>query len=269
MKDALVVSLLSVLPRNRLARLMGVFARTGISQWFTRLFVAIYKVNMDEAIVPDGGFTSLEHLFTRALKPGVRPIDPDPTAMISPVDGQVAAVGTTKNGLIEVAPGRTLNVANLLGRELNGERSVAVIYLSPQDYHRVHTPLACHASRWFYRAGTLWPVFPGAVQRVDDLFAKNERMVFSLDSDNGPLDLVMVGAFGVGRISTGLTSVITNDGTPASEGLISPPVQMAAADEIGKFHLGSTVVLVAPTLRWSWTISVGDRTRLGQVIATQ
>ena len=267
MKDAIVVSLLSILPRNRLARLMGVLARTGLSVWFTRLFVAFYKVNLSEAVVPKNGFRSLEHLFTRALKPGLRPIDPDPTAMVSPVDGKVAAVGTTVDGKISLGSGRDLDIAALLGRQLQEEQTVAVIYLSPQDYHRVHTPLACNATHWSYRAGTLWPVFPGAVKRVNNLFSKNERMVFSLPNNNGPLDLVMVGAFGVGRISTALTSIITNTGTKSAEGSITPPTPLTAGAELGKFHLGSTVVLISPKGRWNMTINVGDIVRLGYQIA--
>jgi phosphatidylserine decarboxylase len=267
MKDALVVSLLSLLPRNRLARLMGVLARTGFSTWFTRLFVAFYKVNLDEAVTPESGFKSLEQLFTRALKPGLRPIDPDPTVMVSPVDGRVAAVGTTVDGKIAIAPGRMLDIAALLGRPLTEAQTVTVLYLSPQDYHRVHTPLQCNATHWSYRAGTLWPVFPGAVQRVNNLFSKNERMIFSLPNENGPLDLVMVGAFGVGRISSDLTPVISNTGTKSAEGLLAPPTPLAAGAELGKFHLGSTVVLISPKGRWNMTINVGDIVRLGYQIA--
>ena len=267
MKDALVVSILSLLPRNRLARLMGVFARTGISAWATRLFVAFYKVNLTEAVIPKNGFKSLEHLFTRELKHGARPIDPDPKVMVSPVDGKVAAVGITVAGKISLGSNQTLDIAALLGRQLQEEQTVTVIYLSPQDYHRVHTPLACNATHWSYRAGTLWPVFPGAVKRVSNLFSKNERMVFSLPNNNGPLDLVMVGAFGVGRISTKLTSVITNTGTKSAEGSLAPPIALTAGAELGKFHLGSTVVLISPKGRWNMTINVGDIVRLGYQIA--
>jgi phosphatidylserine decarboxylase len=265
MKDALIVSALSVLPRNRGARAMGVLARSAPSRWMRSAFVRAYGVDLDEAEHPLEAYPTLEALFTRRLKPGVRPVDPAPEAVVSPVDGRCAAVGRTVGGRIEVAPGRTLSVGALLGRELKGERDVAVLYLSPKDYHRVHVPREGRAVAWTYVPGTLWPVFPAAVRRVDDLFSKNERATVSLALEGGvPLDVVFVGAFGVGRITLSVCELETNAGGAAARGTLSATV--ARAEELGVFHLGSTIVLVAPPGRIAFTVAPGEVVRVGQRI---
>lgn len=264
MKDALIVSLLSLTPRNHGARGMGWLARTPLSRWMTRLFVSVYGVDLSEADGTLADYPTLEALFTRALKPGLRPIDPDPDAMVSPVDGRCAFVGPTVEGRIQVAPGKYLDVGRLVGRACEPS-DVAVLYLSPKDYHRIHCPREGVVRRWSYLPGTLWPVFPAAVRRVDDLFAKNERAVVGLDTSEGPLDVVLVGAFGVGRITLEVCDLVTNSGGVASAGELE--AELRRGDQLGVFHLGSTVILVAPAGRWRWIVAPGDVVRLGRPIA--
>ncbi len=264
MKDALIVSLLSVAPRKTGARSMGWFARTGASALVTRAFVAAYGVDLEEATGDLADYPTLEALFTRALKPGVRPVDADPSALVSPVDGRVAVVGTTTDGRIDVAPGRALDVAELVGDVLDGEQDIAVLYLSPRDYHRVHVPLEGEAKRWSYVPGTLWPVFPAAVRRVENLFSRNERVVVNTETSAGPLDVVLVGAFGVGRITLEICDVITNSGGQATTEDIAAPLDRGAL--LGTFHLGSTVVLCAPAGTWRWCVKPGDPVRYGVAI---
>jgi phosphatidylserine decarboxylase len=160
MKDALLVSALSLVPRNRGARAMGHVARSGPSRLLTRVFVWAYRVDLSEAERPLEDYSTLEALFTRRLRPGVRPVDPSPEALVSPVDGRCAFVGRTERGEISVAPDRTLSVPELLGQPLSQELDVVVLYLSPKDYHRVHVPREGTARSWSYVPGTLWPVFP-------------------------------------------------------------------------------------------------------------
>jgi len=267
MKDAVIVSVLSVLPRNRGAYAMGAMARTGLSRWACRAFVRAYRVNMDEAEHPIERYPTLEALFTRRLAAGARPIDADADAMVSPVDGRCAFVGPATAGAVEVAPGRHLDLAELLGVSPDAALDAAVLYLSPQDYHRVHVPREGQARAWSYVPGTLWPVFPAAVRRVDGLFARNERMVVHLDTSQGPLDVVLVGAFGVGRISCVVTDAVSNDGQPAARGELTPPKPLGRGDDLGVFHLGSTVILCAPTGRWAWSVQPGEVVRLGRPIA--
>ena len=142
-----------------------------------------------------------------------------------------------------------------------------MLYLSPKDYHRVHIPREGEATRWSYLPGTLWPVFPAAVRKVEGLFARNERMVVHTQTSQGPVDVVLVGAFGVGRISLGLTDLLSNTGAEATSGTLSPPAPLARGGELGMFHLGSTVILCTPRGRWAWSVQSGDTVRLGRAIA--
>ena len=248
---------------------MGWFARRGVSRVVTRLFIRLYGVNLSEATGELTDYPNLEALFVRELKPGSRPIEADPAAMASPVDGTVAWVGRTTNGRIPIAGKRAVTLHNLVGEPADGERDAIVIYLSPKDYHRVHVPREGHATRWRYVPGTLWPVFPAAVARVDELFARNERMVVHIETDHGPLDVVLVGAFGVGRISLSICELLSNAGAAAHEAELSPPAELRRGEELGVFHLGSTVVLSAPLGRWNWSVKAGQSVRMGSKIATE
>ncbi len=270
MKDALIVSALSLLPRRTGARGMGWFARTGASRALTGAFVRAYGVDLDEAEHALTAYPTLEALFTRRLKEGARPVDATRGVMVSPVDGRCAAVGRTTNGAIDVAPGRPLDVHALVGDGGEGERDVAVLYLSPRDYHRVHAPYEGRITRWRYVPGTLWPVFPAAVRRVRGLFARNERAVVHLATDRGPLDVVLVGAFGVGRITLSCCDLVTNQHArpTAASSALSPEPALERADELGVFHLGSTVVIVAPPGRWRFDVAPGETVRLGRAIAS-
>ena len=267
MKDALIVSALSMVPRNEGARWMGRIARSRASRWLTRAFVRAYDVDLDEADGEIGDYPTLEALFTRRLAPGQRPIDDRPGALVSPVDGRCAAVGRSVGGILPIAAGRPLDLAALVGPDLDGgEHDVAVLYLSPRDYHRVHVPREGAAVAWRYLPGTLWPVFPAAVRRVPNLFSRNERMAVALDTDGGRLWVVLVGAFGVGRISVTVCDPISNSGGPEASGRL-PRLPLARGAELGVFHLGSTVVLLAKPDAFRFEVSAGDTVRVGQVLA--
>lgn len=266
MKDALIVSALSVVPRNRGARAMGWMARSGLSRLAVKAFVAAYKADPLEAERPMAEYRTLEEFFTRRLKPGARPVDAEPDAVVSPVDGLAAWVGPSTGGRIEIAPGRYLSVADLLGEPVEGERDVVVLYLSPKDYHRVHVAREGQATAWRYVPGTLWPVFPAAVRKVDGLFARNERVVVRTETSAGRLDVVLVGAFGVGRITVTVTDLITNTGGLADEGQLNPPVALGRGEDLGVFHLGSTVVMVAQPGTFEWTVAKGETVRMGRTI---
>ncbi len=266
MKDALVVSLLSLVPRNHGARAMGWLARTGASRAFTRAFVAIYGVDLGEAEVPPGGFRNLESLFTRTLRAGARPLA---TAdLVSPVDGRLAAWGKAGPNGLQIAPGKFVNLAELHGEPVSGAWDAAVLYLSPRDYHRVHSPIGATVSRFVYRPGTLWPVFPAAVSRIDGLFAANERVALHLDSTDGPMVCTLVGAFGVGRITwLGGGGLESNAGVGPAAGRVD--VAVAAGGELGIFHLGSTVVLAWPSGRYRPLVNVGEPVRMGSALGVR
>ncbi len=269
MRDSLIVSALSLVPRNRAAWLMGWFARTGLSKVIIRWFVRTYGLDMSEAQGDVGDFDSLESLFTRRLLPGRRPIDDTEHAMVSPCDGEVAWAGTTEGGQFDIAPGRPLTIAGLLDMPYEGEADVAVIYLSPKDYHRVHSPVDGKVTWWSYLPGTLWPVFPAAVRSITGLFAKNERTNAHIEGPTGPLDVVLVGAFGVGRMSMAFTDLLTNTGGSKTVQQMDPAFELARGDDLGAFHLGSTVVLIAPAGSWHWKRSAGEMVKMGELFATR
>lgn len=266
MKDALIVGALSVVPRNRGARVMGRLARSPVSRWMTRAFVRAYGVDLGEAEGSLSDYPTLEALFTRKLRPGLRPVDDAGDALVSPVDGTCAWAGPSEGGRISLAPGRTLSLSDLLDAPVDGERDVVVLYLSPRDYHRVHVPREGFARSWRYVPGTLWPVFPAAVRRVENLFARNERVVVGVETSAGPMDVVLVGAFGVGRITLEVCDLVTNSGGERSGGALEPPVPLARGAELGTFHLGSTVVLCAPPGRWRLEVKAGEAVRVGRTI---
>lgn len=266
MKDALIVSALSLVPRNRGARTMGHFARSRASRLVTRAFAWAYRVDLSEAEGALSDYPTLEALFTRKLKPGLRPIDAASEAIVSPVDGRCALSGRSEGGLVEVADGRTLSLTELLGIPARPgvEYDVVVLYLSPTDYHRVHVPREGAARAWRYLPGTLWPVFPAAVRRVENLFARNERAIIEVETEAGPMYVTLVGAFGVGRITLSVCDLETNAGLGPRSGSVDCALQRGA--ELGVFHLGSTVVLCGEPGRFRFEVRAGDRVRVGERI---
>ena len=216
-------------------------------------------------------YESLGDFFTRGLKHGARTIDPDPRAIISPCDGVVAAVGTAREGALVQAKGRNYQLADLVADETfaaqltNG--AYTTIYLSPRDYHRVHSPVNGRIESYDYLPGYLWPVNPRLANRRDQLLARNERVVIRLNSPEvGHVAVVMVGAAGVGNIR------LTNgpgwmDSAELRRTGERRKVELSLAvnkgDELGAFRLGSTVVMVFEPGR----VQLGDELcRIGQVV---
>ena len=282
MKDALIVSLLSVVPKNHTTRLMGAFSRLRLPRALHRLIVRWYvrhfQVNLDECVGGIDDFDTLAKFFIRPLKPGVRPIDPDPDALVCPVDGRAHTFGRIEGGRFVQADGQVGSIAGLLGEGdprlpaapgFDAARfeggGFAVLYLSPKDYHRVHTPAEGRVVRFRYLPGRLWPVFPAATRRIEGLFDRNERLVFELDTPFGAIAYVMVGAFGVGRIATPLDPILSNQGAPAKDQPID--VALGRGDELARFEMGSTVILLTEPGRLDWTLEPGQVLRLGRPIA--
>jgi phosphatidylserine decarboxylase len=267
-KDALIVSALSVIPKSATARLMGVFARTRLPDFARRLllrwYVRKYKVDLSECEGTLEDYPTLVSFFTRALKPGVRPIDPGPDAIVSPADALTYAVGTIEGGRIPQSEGKSYAVSELLGGDTRFEGGdFAVLYLSPRDYHRVHTPREGRVTRFSYLPGALWPVFPAATRSIEALFARNERLVTWMTDPHGEFAVVMVGAFGVGRMRVVYDDIVTNEGKPRAEVNVTPPVELGRAAELGRFEMGSTVILVFPPNTVRWQIRPGDPVRVG------
>ena len=275
MNDALIVSVLSVVPKSPGARLMGMGARLRLPRFahrfLLRWFVRKYGIDMSESEGTIDDYNSLGEFFIRHLKPGLRPIDDTPDILVSPVDGKAHTFGRIENGLFLQAPGRPASVAELVGEE-EAKRyeggHFAVLYLAPPDYHRVHAPVAGSIASLDYRAGTLWPVFAAATRKVDELFGRNERLVFHMDTAAGRIGYVMVGAFGVGRIGNVFDEQITNAGPKLHSKVLNPAPTVERGGEMGRFELGSTVILLTEPGRVEWEMEPGEVLRLGRRIAT-
>jgi phosphatidylserine decarboxylase len=218
--------------------------------------------NLAETELPLTEYVSLGDFFTRKLRDGARTIDPADDALVSPCDGAVAASGVSDDGTLVQAKGHTYRLAELVADDAFAKKLVGgsyiTIYLSPRDYHRVHTPIAGALTQYDYVPGALWPVNRWATARRTGLLARNERVVIRLNAGAyGDVAVVMVGAAGVGNIR-----LVHPDDTPDSATLRPgrehatmqlPEIALTKGDELGAFRLGSTVVLLfapgAVTLR--------------------
>ncbi|MBV8062374.1 MAG: phosphatidylserine decarboxylase [Nevskia sp.] len=281
LKERLFATLQSLLPTRALSALMFRVAQVRHKTFknaLMRWFVHKYAVELGEA-----EFSSIENyehfndFFTRALKPGVRPQPSAPNILSCPVDGTISQFGTIQKWRIFQAKGHDYSAGELLADEqlahsfYNG--SFNTIYLAPHNYHRVHMPCSGRLRSWAYIPGRLFSVNPGTARSVPALFARNERMVAVFDTGFGPMALVMVGAIVVGGIETVWNGRLTPPHLRhAQPTYYQPmhPVVLQRGDELGRFHLGSTVILLAPpgALNWDGKLSPGREMRLGQALAT-
>ena len=277
MFDRLAVLPQYLLPKKLVTQLAGRFASAeldGVTQAAISRFVAHYGVDMSEAAEPDiTRYASFNDFFTRALRAGARPLaDAD---YVCPVDGAISQLGALDRDPIFHANGHHYSTCALLAGDAalaaefeNGQ--FATIYLSPKDYHRIHMPCAGRLQRMVYVPGDLFSVNPTTARGVPGLFARNERVVCVFDTARGPFVLVLVGATIVGSMATVWHGVVT----PPRPGEIkrwdytNQPVELAKGAEMGRFLLGSTVVLLWPksTLKFNPDWTPGGAVRMGQMM---
>ncbi len=206
-------------------------------------------VDETDILEPPGGFACFGDFFARHLKPEARPVCEDPGAMVSPSDGEIVGFGEVTDGAESTftIKGDTYSIDRLL-RERDASKKYSgggfmVIYLSPRDYHRVHSAVDGDLRNVRHIPGARFSVAPWSAKRIDGIYEKNERMVFDFSlAGGGALSLVMVAAFGVANIETKYAPPIGRDYPTARE--IDPAVSIARGDELGAFRLGSTVVLL-------------------------
>jgi len=247
-----------LLPKHFLSTLMH-WLMNRETPWFKQLvitqLVKIYGVNLAEAertAIED--YRSVNDFFTRSLATDARPIDASPESIVSPADGKISQSGTLKHNQLIQAKGYDYTVEALLGGNIALAKSFyngdfAVVYLSPKDYHRIHMPMDGKLLSMTYVPGDLFAVNPATVRMVPDLFARNERLVLSFETAIGPLVLVMVGAIFVGSMETVWQGKITPDyGTSLKHwDYADQSLHFAKGDEIGRFNMGSTVVMLLPS----------------------
>lgn len=237
------------LPTNTISRFWGGFARTNASRYLIKPFASFYDIAVVESEKSIDQFGSLNEFFTRRLKAGARPIDPDPLSIASPVDGRVSAWGQcAKDRLLQIK-GVQFDLFGLFRDESmvrlfeNGD--YATLYLSPQDYHRIHAPVDLDISGLGYMPGTLLPVNPPSVRWVPGLYTHNERVTIYADSPAGKVAMVLVGAHCVGNISLTFNELRSNrwGATPIRLNFDKRPL-VKKGEELGAFEMGSTVLMI-------------------------
>ena len=221
--------------------------------WLIRLAVKTFNINVDEAADPKlENYPSFNAFFTRALKPGARVPDADPSTLLMPADGRISKIGRIESGRIFQAKGQEFSAAELLGDAKAAEPFAdgwfANIYLSPRDYHRVHMPWSGLLTETVHVPGRLFSVAPWAVRKIPRLFARNERLVCHFDTDTGPMCMVMVGALlvsGVETVWNGVNIPAYGD-KPWRLDFRGKGIRLERFAEMARFNYGSTVIVLLP-----------------------
>ncbi|QTN43603.1 archaetidylserine decarboxylase [Marinobacter salsuginis] len=237
-------------------------------------FIGRYGVDMSEAAETDPeAYPTFNAFFTRALKPGIRPLADGEKTLVSPVDGAISQLGQVTGDRVFQAKGQSFSLSELLGGEeattapfTSGEFST--IYLSPKDYHRIHMPMAGTLRQMIHVPGKLFSVNPVTAENVPNLFARNERVVCIFDTDSGPMAMVLVGAMIVGSVETRWAGVVV----PGSRQVTSTryegeqAISFEKGEEMGRFRLGSTVIMVMPkgAVTWNNDQVAGKTVRMGE-----
>jgi phosphatidylserine decarboxylase len=278
--ERLFVAFQHVLPQHGLSTLMHHLARVRWRPLKTLLiqsFARYYRIDMNLAAEPDlSAYPHFNAFFTRALRPEVRPLDADPRAVICPVDGTLSQIGHITAGRLIQAKGHDYGVRDLLGLTASAAHpfeggSFATIYLAPSDYHRIHMPLTGELVGMTYAPGRLFSVNNSTARLVPELFARNERVICRFATAAGEMGMVLVGAIFVGGIETVWAGEITpphagralqhwNDPDDAQR------IHLERGAEMGRFNLGSTVILLFPpgSVQWEPGLAVGQPVQLGQ-----
>ena len=274
-----VLTLLRFLPQASLSRGLGQLADVKLPPRLRAPVLGTVAraldIDLSEAERPLAGYSSINDLFVRRLKPGVRPIAPAEDSVVAPVDGVLGQLGPVRAGRAVQAKGRDYELATLLCDPVLAARFrdgvFITLYLAPRHYHRIHSPTAGAVVRARHVPGGLLPVNEAAVWHVPDLFPRNERLIAYLQGPLGLLAVVAVGAYNVGRISAVFDErwrapawASNRRGSAAEERNYDPPPGFAKGEELMAFHLGSTVILLLePGIRLRSDLTPGDEIRLG------
>ena len=283
MNQPLAVALQHLYPRRLLSRLVRhatTMRFAPLQRWLIRTVVKGYDVDLSDALESNlRAWPTFSAFFTRALKPGARPLPDDRNAVASPADGTVQHAELLSGTTLVQAKSLTYPLDALLGGDSTAAAALAggaaaTIYLAPRDYHRVHLPVDATLSRLVHVPGDRFSVNPVTAEWIRHLFARNERVIFHFrDSDGRPFAVVMVGALLVGSIDTPWTGSVADLPSPrrgSSAGrqweFDGPALERGA--EIGRFNMGSTVILLFPrgAVRWDSAFRAGASVRCRQSI---
>lgn len=282
LRARLFVAMQYLLPQHFLSRQVHRLARSRVKPVKNALigaFVRHFRPDMSAAADPEPrDYPSFNAFFTRSLRPGARPCDPDPRALASPVDGTVSQIGRLDGLRMLQAKGHDYSVEALLGgasgwAERFAGGSFATLYLAPYNYHRIHMPAAATLSGAWFVPGRLFSVNAVTAAAVPGLFARNERVVCTFEEGPFAFGLALVGALFVGSIAT----VWHGDVTPCSPRRATElpldtgraPMRLERGAELGRFNMGSTVILLLPpgAAEWLPGLRPGSSVRVGQTLA--
>ncbi len=274
---------LAVLPHHLLSRLVRSATRWRVRWWKNLLinrFIRHFDVDMSEAAeTSPAHYPDFNSFFTRALKPGVRPQPGQLRAIASPVDGRISQIGRISDGRLFQAKGRDFSLVDLLGGDTGRsagfqEGEFATLYLAPRDYHRVHMPCDARLTETVYIPGRLFSVAPHTTRTIPGLFTRNERLAALFETPAGPMAMVLVGAIFVACMETVWEGVIRPAGRgirvrrfPGEGGLQR---RFTRGDEIGRFNMGSTVILLygPGQAQWNPDLSADQSVRIGQTLGS-
>lgn len=273
-QDEFMIWVLRWLPRKLLSRIVGKImhfeAPPGLRQWLIQGFAQLYKINIEEAEMALEDYRSIGHFFTRRLKAGRRPIAE--AWAVHPCDSAIIQHGPIEEGSLIQAKGIKYSLRHLTEdphcMDKYGDGFFLTYYLCPTDYHRVHSPVHGFIRSVMYKNGDLWPVNLTSVNSVRDLYVVNERVMVEIATDYGPVGVVMVGATNVGSMSLCFDpSIRTNTNVISNKKTYEAPIEIQKGEELGIFHMGSTVVLLLSKefrKKFGKNLNILDRVQIGQ-----
>jgi phosphatidylserine decarboxylase len=282
LKRRLFVGMQYVLPQHLLTRVVHAATRSRsprIKNALIGSFMRGFRPDMHDALEPDPfAYPTFNEFFTRALRPDARPVASAPGTLVSPVDGTVSQLGRIDGSQLFQAKGRHYSLEALLAGSTEWAQrfaggAFATLYLAPYNYHRIHMPLTGTLVAAWYVPGKLFSVNATTAAAVDNLFARNERVVCVFDSGAFPFAMVLVGALFVGSMSTVWHGDITPRRPRRACSLpvkdLPAPTRLTAGEEMGRFNMGSTVILLLPpgTTQWHPDLRSGTVIRMGQSLA--
>lgn len=279
MNDSLFIRLQKLVPQHALSRLVGHIAASEIGfvkNTFITWFVKRYNVDMSLAIEENPtAYKSFNDFFTRAIKPDTRPVDSNALSIVCPADGAISQLGNIVDGRIFQAKGQDYTALELLGgdeqlaAEFDGGK-FATVYLSPRDYHRVHMPYGGKLRSMISVPGELYSVNTVTAENIPRLFSRNERAVAIFDTDIGPMAVVLVGAMIVAGIETVWDGTIAPFASReiAVSNYPYQDLNLEKGDEMGRFKLGSTAVILfaKDKIEWSKKYHAGTPTKMGEIM---
>lgn len=275
-RDGLFTAAQHLVPQQKISEVAGRLAASQnpiVKKAFVSTFAKAYGITLEEYARQNlADFKSFNDFFTRELAEEARPIDSTEQGIVSPADGMISQIGYIEQGQILQAKGRDYAVGHLLADTDNQEGnyyeggSFATVYLAPSNYHRVHMPFDGTLVETRYVPGTLFSVNNVTAQNVPDLFARNERLVCIFETEYGRAAVVLVGAMIVAGIETVATGKIDRSD---SIQILEHNLSLKKGDELGRFYLGSTAIVVMPKsagVEWSQDMEHGSVVQMGQLL---